>query len=549
MTNDTPASSNAQLQACLREVEKALRGQDLPQALKLANDAVGKGIENAHLMVLAAHYQLNSGTLDRALDIAGRARAEYQHNIDVLNVYGLALARLNRGREALPVFDAALRLKPTAAVLRFNKAWTLEQLRELTRAKAEFERVLDHDPNHVDTLVHLAHLAVQRRDLKAARDYANRALKQDPRQFAAGLALANADIQDKDFAAAVPRLEALSKAANVTAINRSIALGLLGDALEGLGRTGDAFAAWTASQAVLRAFYDPIMTARGHEPSRLRALRLTGSFSKEDERFRRDAQDPYRGPVREHVFLIGFPRSGTTLLEQVLAGHPDVESLEERDCLEDSVNAFIKPLDGLDRLAASVGSELSEFRELYWKRAAKEGAALKRPVFIDKMPLNSVPLCVVARLFPQAKILFALRDPRDVVFSCFRRRFVITPQMFELTSLESAASYYDAVMQLCETYRTTLGFEFCDSRYEDLVNDFDEQCRRLCAFIGLEWNESMRDFAERARAGTINTPSAPQVARGLFTQGIGQWRAWRNELAPVLSKLAPWVARFGYSED
>ncbi len=546
---DSSAPADAQLQTYLRGAEKALRDQDLPLAMRLADEAVGKGFEHSHLFVLAAHHHLNSGTLNRALEIATRARAEYPRNIDVLNVLGLSLARLNRGREALPIFDAALRQNPKAAVVRFNRAWTLEQLRELTHARAEFERVLDHQPTHVEALVHLAHLAVQRSDLKAAREFAARALEQDSKQFAAHLALASADIQEKKYADAVPRLETLAKTPNATAINRSIALGLLGDALEGLGRSSDAFAAWTASQATLRAFYEPVMKARGTEPSRVRALRLNGYFSSKDVRSWRNADDPYTGPVRSHVFLIGFPRSGTTLLEQVLAGHPDVESLEERDCLVDSINAFMTPLDGLDRLAALDGTELAAFRDLYWKQAAQEGAGLNKPVFIDKMPLNSVPFCVIAKLFPHARILFALRDPRDVVFSCFRRRFVITPQMFELTSLQGATDYYIAVMQLCETYRRTLGVEFCDTRYEDLVGDFDAQCRKLCTFIGLDWSGEMRNFAERARAGTINTPSAPQVARGLFTHGVGQWRTYREELAPVLPRLAPWVARFGYPAD
>jgi tetratricopeptide (TPR) repeat protein len=545
MTAESQASSSAELQACLREVEKALRSQEAALAMRLACEAVDKGFVHAHLFVLAAHHNLTSGSLERALDLATRAREMAPRNPDVLNVLGLALARLNRGWDALPIFDAALRQSPGAVTVRFNRGWTLEQLRELKRARTEYERVIEKSPTHVEALVHLAHLAVQRSDLDSARELAERALQQDRANAPALLALASADVQEKKFGDALPSLEVLTGSPKTSAVNRSIALGMM-EALEGLGKTAEAFAAWSASKATLRAYYGPAVKAKG-ESSRERVARLAAYYTTHSGR--RDADDTYVGPVDKHVFLVGFPRSGTTLLEQVLASHPDIESLEERDCLTDAIDAFVRPPGKLDDLAALRGEALSHYRERYWKRVAAEGAALKKPVFLDKMPLNSVVLCLVAKLFPQARILFALRDPRDVVFSCFRRRFVITPQMFELTTLEGAAGYYDAVMGLCETYREALGFEFCETRYERLVEDFDSECRRICAFLGIAWSESMRTFAERAREGVINTPSAVQVARGLFTQGIGQWRRYRDHLAPVLPVLAPWVARFGYSED
>jgi tetratricopeptide (TPR) repeat protein len=425
----------------------------------------------------------------------------------------------------------------------------LEDLHELARARSEFERIVDEEPNHVEALARLADLAVQRGDMKSAREFAMHILKRDPGQAAAHIALAQADIEEKNPEAAIRRLETLTKVANITAVNRSIAQGLLGDAFDSLDRTTDAFAAWSASQATLRAFYGPAFRDNGSEPAPARVARLGDFFASHAQQPWHVENDVYQGPVREHIFLIGFPRSGTTLLEQVLASHPDVEAMEERDCLVDAIDSFITADGGLERLSDIREPELSYYREQYWSRVKREGASLSRPVFVDKMPLNSVVLCIIAKLFPRARILFALRDPRDVILSCFRRRFVMTPQMFELTTLRGAADYYASVMRLCDVYRQTLGFEFCDTRYEDLVHDFDAECRRLCAFAGIAWSESMRDFAVRARAGVIHTPSAPQVARGLFTQGAGQWRRYRKELAPVMPTLAPWIERFRYSTD
>lgn len=516
-------------------------------AMQLSDEAVAKGHIHPNLLVLAAHHQLGAGAAGRALELAAMAREAAPRDADVLNILGLSLARLGRRREAVAIYEAALRQSPHAVVARFNKACVLEDLRELKQARGEFERVLEREPSHAEAMAHLADLAIQRGDLKAARDYADRALRHDVHQPASQLALSRIDIEEKRFAEALSRLEPLTR--NASAINRSIAQGLIGDALDGLGKTVEAFAAYSASNATLRAAYGPIFEAENIEPARRRVLRLTEFFRSSGPRPWRNSVTTYESPVHGHVFLVGFPRSGTTLLEQVLAGHPDVETMEERDCLIDAANDFVLPPDGLDRLASLADRELAPYRDRYWQRAAAEGASYAKPVFLDKMPLNSVLLCLIAKLFPRARIIFALRDPRDVVLSCFRRRFVMTAQMFELTTIESSANYYASVMQLGETCRTTLDLDMCYARHEDLLNDFDAESRRLCGFLGLEWNASLRGFAERARAGMINTPSAPQVARGLSTGGMGQWRRFRDQMAPVLPKLAPWIARFDYPVD
>jgi len=254
-----------------------------------------------------------------------------------------------------------------------------------------------------------------------------------------------------------------------------------------------------------------------------------------------------QSPVQHHVFLVGFPRSGTTLLGQVLAASPDIEVLDESDCLLDSYR-FLASDAALDELAAKSSAELEPERAAYWRRVGDAGIKLDRAAFVDKMPLNSVVLCLIAKLFPDAKILVALRDPRDVVFSSFRRRFALTPQMYELLTPQSAAAYYDAVMSLLEIYRRKLPLEFFDARYERIVSEFESEMARVCRSIGVNYNPSMADFASGAGLERINTPSVEQVARGLYAEGVGHWRRYQEQLQPQLSLLAPWVTRFGYDE-
>ena len=204
---------------------------------------------------------------------------------------------------------------------------------------------------------------------------------------------------------------------------------------------------------------------------------------------------------------------------------------------------------GLRRLSQLCPDEIAAEVSTYWSLVRRHGVNPEDTVFIDKFPLSSILLGVVANLFPSARILFAIRDPRDVVLSCFRRRFGMNPAMYQLLTLDGAATFYDAVMWLSDQYRRYLPLAWHDVRYEALVDDFQGTAGAACAFLGLDWTPDMLDFAAKTRARGIATPSAAQVACGLNRDGQGAWRRYADHKAPVLPVLAPWVERFGYSSD
>jgi hypothetical protein len=250
--------------------------------------------------------------------------------------------------------------------------------------------------------------------------------------------------------------------------------------------------------------------------------------------------------ARGHVFLTGFPRSGTTLLEQVLASHPDVAALEEQDTLIDAVRAYMRAPADLERLARADEAELEGFRQAYWRRVREFGGDPAGKVFVDKHPLNTLKLPLIAKLFPSARVLFARRDPRDVVLSCFRRRFRMSPPMYQLLTLDGGAAFYAETMRLAARLEVVLGLDTLIVRHEALVADFEPEVRKICGFLGLEFTEAMHAFADRTRDRAIATPSGAQLARGLSAEGVGAWRRYAEQMAPVLPLLQPWVQRFGY---
>jgi len=529
-------------QQYLRALASAVQARDFDRAFMLADDALAKGVEHPRLLGLAAQKRLRTGDAEGAYPILVRARELDGRNADILNDLGLCMMKIGRAREALSVFDVALRQTPGLAKLFFNKALAYEILGELDSERRALERVIAIDPNHIPALNLLALLAADRNDAKTARDCATRALGLSPNEVLAHLALATVEAGERNFSAARRHLEPLLNNPALDPENRSQAQTLIGDVLDGERHYAQAFRAYGAAKETLRTHYARAYETRSEEKTGARLVRLRDYFSKNTWRA---GEAEGRAPV----FLTGFLRSGTTLLGQVLAGHSDVETMHERDCLVDAVNDFIAPADGMDRLVSLSDPEAKLYAERYWARARCYGQNLRRAMFVDKAPAMTPLLPLVAKLFPKAKVLFLIRDPRDVVLSCFRRRFAMSAEKFDMMTLPDIATTYVATMELAALYREKLGLEILDVRYEALTLDFETEVGKVCGFLGLEWQPAMADFGARVRVSNIDTPNIAQLARGLSRDGDGHWRHYKKELLSTLPTLAPWCARFGYPEN
>ena len=539
----TTETGSLNVAATLSAVEAALWASDLSKAMRLSDDAVAAGVSHPTVLGLAGLKRLYAGDNQGALTLLLKAREQTPKHVDLLYALGTCLSRLGRPREALENFDAAILVAPEDR-LYFGRALALEDLSELDLARAAFEKTVALNPAHSEARARLALLAVQRGDAKAARGLATQALAIDPQDATARIALAHAALEQKDLVTAEAQVSALVLDQGLGPVNRAYTMSLAGDILDAQDRTAEAFSAYAASNAIQRDLYAPNMA--GLESMPARELRLADYFARADAAQWRETSQQVQ---TTHVFLVGFPRSGTTLLEQVLAAHPDIVAMEERACLVDSAVEFFGSNAGLDRLAALSGAELEPWRQAYWKRVAEAGLSTSKAVFLDKMPLNAVFLPLIAKLFPAAKILFALRDPRDVVLSCFRRRFAMNAGMYEFTSLETACAYYGAVMRLIQVYREKLALDLIEARHESLLGDFDGEAQLLCNFLGVQFRNELRAFAGQARLQNIDTPSSAQVARGLSISGLAQWRRYRPQLETVLPWLAPFVSQFGYPEN
>jgi len=546
--SDAPSSSRdpERDRATLRAIRALAQQGELPRAIREAEAALNGGLEHVFLHNLVALGREQAGDLHGAVVHLEHARHLEPGNIGTLNGLGLLFQRLARHDEAIECFDEVLRLDARFTPAHINRGVSLEATRALGEAETSFGRALALDPGSVQALGALAQLASRRGNHDTARAHAQAALAREPGYPPAVMALAAAEMAGGATAEAAARIERLIADPRVDTLERAHATGLLGDCLDAQRDYPAAFAAYERANAALKAFHAPEYSVG--EDALAYARRLEQYFAAtQAEAWAQPPPAADAGPaIRGHVFLLGFSRSGTTLLEQVLASHPDVATLEERESLIDAVRSYMRQPADLNRLLTASAADHVQARDAYWRRVTAEGCDPKGKVFVDKYPLNTLKLPLIARLFPNAKILFAMRDPRDVVLSCFRRHFDMNPVNYQLLTLTGAADYYATTMRLAGRFQALLGLRTHVVVHERVLADLAGEAEAVCRFLDLSYTPAMLEFAARTRDRDIATPSGAQLARGLNPEGAGQWRNYRTQLMPILPVLAPFASGFGY---
>lgn len=278
------------------------------------------------------------------------------------------------------------------------------------------------------------------------------------------------------------------------------------------------------------------------------------------QRMQRLAPEAWRAPVEDAqsedpVFLVGFPRSGTTLLERMLDGHPQLDVLDERPALEVAIE-YLRSQPGwndadLDAsLAMLTSAQITHARELYWQQVHRYLQPNGR--LVDKYPLTMTRLPYVARLFPQAQWLLLLRHPCDCVLSCHMQAFGMNGGALAFATLEATANTYAAVMEWWDAQRKLVPARVHVLRYEDLVQAPAAELDALMAFLSLSTEPAQltSHHASASRSRRINTPSYAQVIQPINANAVDRWKRYRAHFSDVtLATLTPWLQRYGYGVE
>lgn len=531
------------------EIFDAIEHGDQRRAMDLAMAALQQGLEHPVVLLLVAERLEADGRSHEALGLLKKATIVAPDEAEVWRRFGGMLARQEMLAEAVEALNAALVIEPDSYPTLAVAGATSYRLGNLKAAYDYYTRAAVLQPNEAELLSALAVIAARRKDSKEARFLAERALALRPDSVNAQLAIARADILEGKADRAEALIASVLGRQDLNDEHRIAALDLRAETLDMLERPADAFADYQARNKILERANAPIVKRMLKERRVDQARRLAAYFSAASaEPWRAGAGEDTQGArtVRQHIFLLGFPRSGTTLLEKVLASHPGVVTLEEVDCLTEASERLLDGDDALDALSTLTPAAADVHRQTYWHGVRHAfGKDISDKILVDKMPLYTAILPVIAKLFPSARILFALRDPRDVVLSCFRRRFKINSAMYEFLTLDGTAEYYDRIMTLAGIYRALLPLDIHEVHHEAIVADFEAEARSVLTFIGADWDPAVKGFAERT-AAVPRTPSDLQLARGLNSDGVGQWRRYETQLKPVSNILDPWVRHFGY---
>lgn len=458
--------------------------------------------------------------------------------------FGNALAAQGQWIDAAAALEEAARLNPAEPAIRANFVAALlhaglqhQTLLRFDEAEATFRRAYALDPADPSVVHHLG-VALERTNrleelAKLLEDAGAAGVRDDSLAYLRAL-LARREGRLEDardlLLGADPQLEPV----RLQALRAKVA-----DAL------GDPAEAFAAAEAMNRALVEQSVPPedRADWESRTAAYRaelhdLARTITPEwAERVPR-LEEPVG---RRLAFLLGFPRSGTTLLDTFLLGHAEVTVLEEQQLVARAAEV----VGGCAGLAGASTDRLRQARQAYFDALAGHVQPDFGGMVVDKFPLDMAAAPVIEAVFPRAKMIFAQRHPCDVVLSAFMQPIGVV----NFSNIGAAADYYDAMMSIWTAARETMQLNVHTVVYEELVRDPEAVLRPLLEFLELEWDERILDHRRTAmERGTIVTPSYDQVTEPISARPAGRWKRYREQLEPVLPLLLPWAERLGYRD-
>ena len=574
LMREQPARTDAR---SLHAVVLARLGRYAEAEAQLRELAAREPNEMLHAVNLGCVF-LDQNRVDGAVEWFREARALAPLDPGVNFNLGITLYRMGDLPEACDYLALALRLQPGLHDAAVYLARARLELGQRGPAREALERITTLDPLSASTLNELGLAWAGLDEFTRAEDLLQRALLVDPKLHEARINLATLtekrnqaeltqsileqvpeDLRgDPNFALVQARLLARSgrneealQSLDRFATPAGLPASLLSDVqfergklLDRLGRYDQAYAALLEANSLVRDNFRRFQQDIGDENAPIPWLERG-----------LDTVEPYTSlrPVGEAegapVFIVGFPRSGTTLLDQILDSHPRLQVLEEKPALDAVISELHHHPRGFpESLNALTDADWAAARRVYWQSVGKYLTRRPGTTLVDKYPLHMVRVPLIRRLFPASKIVLALRHPCDAVLSCFMQNFRFTEATHGFWSLEGSARIYDQLMRQWEAQRAKYQPDVFEIRYEQLVEEFRVEVGRLIEFLGVGWDDAVLNYQQHAlKRGAINTPSYNQVVKPIYKTAVGRWRHYRRYFDSSLPLLAAHIERLGYT--
>jgi tetratricopeptide (TPR) repeat protein len=434
----------------------------------------------------------------------------------------IALKQAGRLSEALEAAEKAFELQPRHYNLRVNLANTQRGAGEPQAAIANYRAALAMQPNDADTRYQLAWTLLEMGDLDEAAEAFRKVLAVEPRRAEAHLTLSSLKRPD-GFDDEMAAMERLYNRAETTDSGRAVLAFALAKSLEDIGRFDEAFAYLETGNRLIRQGYDYSTETVREQFENVKAMFDEGFFAERRDVGHRDATP---------IFVLGMPRSGTTLFEQILASHRDVAALGELTTLQSIAERSLDP-DGRQVPPSSI--EPAAFtrtgREYVASLRRQSPDALR---ITDKMPGNFLLIGLIKLMLPEATIIHCLRDPASTCLSIYKTYFRNRGHQYGY-DLAELGDYYRLYADLMAHWHRILPGFVHDFRYEALIADQEGESRRMIETCGLDWDPACLAFADADRP--VRTASAAQVRQPIYTRSLDLWRRYEKHLGPLIERL------------
>ncbi len=535
-----------------------------------------------------AHRRL--ADLMRARGDLEQARAHYQHVLDIrpdqyetLTLFGHTMEQLGQTPDFIRYCRRLIDRMPDYAGAYLQLGIALRKQGDIDAAMANYLEVIARDPGCYDAYWYTGITHRAQGNMDEAIDWLQKAIQAGPQRSEAKALLCDTyEMVEKLEDAEQLAREVLEQDANNASQARVLAttvlasifrrterveegyallsamdipndpneaqgayfeLGRLADALGNHKAAFEHFKRGNAALAIAQNARDENKTAYHQKITSMRAT-FTSAWVSTWRTYPRDTIDV------TPVFIVGFPRSGTTLVDRVLNCHPNIQVMEERPVLS-GIQREIERMTGNDlkALANLTTDQWRQLRTHYLSIAGQYTEPGQGSLIVDKLPLNLIWAGICHWLFPEARFIFSIRHPCDVVLSCFMQSFVSNLANSNFYTVEDGALLYDRVMDLWYHYRSVLPIDCHPYRYEDLVDDFEGTVRGILDFLEQPWHPDLMHFDQRARErGHVRIPSYWQVSQPIYRSAHFRWQRYRDQMADVLPLLEPWAKRFGYED-
>ena len=515
-TSGDPAMSGASVPDLLRSGNKAFSAGDYKRAIEIYRRGLKLAPAEPELLNGLGAALCKTGVYGESEQWLRQAVAANRDGVEAHCNLGTLLRLIGNIEESEQALRRSLKLRPTYVAARSSLGWTLIALGRLRDAKARFEKVLKAAPQHADALFGLGQIAKAEGKFAEAESLYRRALDVDPKLTNAFASLATLRKMSVADAAWLERAQQILTANPLSPLDEAELRFSIGKYYDDIGEFDKAFHSYEVANKLMKtaaltydrkgreAFVDDLI--RVHSRETMTGIGASGS----------DSDKP--------IFVVGMPRSGTSLAEQILASHPSIKGAGELEFWYTAVRArHVEVRAGL--LDAATRQKLAEDYMRTLQNRAGEA-----PRIVDKTPINSDFIGIIHSVFPKARFIYMERDPIDTCLSCYFQHFI--PSMSYCMDLSDLAHYYQAHRRLIKHWQSVLPQEsMLVVPYEGLVSDQEGWTRKMIDFLGLEWNDRCLSFHENERS--VNTASTWQVRQKIYSQSVGRWRSYKKFVGPL----------------